>query len=269
MSWTILGSEGTIGRRLVVHLRSQGKSVFTPGRDDEVLYKRHLGHVVYAIGLTADFRQRPFDTVQAHVSKVADLLQKADFESFLYLSSTRVYARSISGREDSPVSVVAQDPSDLYSLSKLCGESLCLQDTRKTIRVVRLSNVVGGDEINSVNFLPSLVREAINGRIVLKTALNSAKDYIHIDDLVELLPLIVCSGRERLYNVASGSNITHAQWINQISSRINCVLEVVPGSATVSFPPIDISRIHSEFSFQSRPILEIINRLLTSSQGTS
>lgn len=255
MSWTVLGSSGTIGRCLVARLRAAGQTVDTPGRGDADLYRRPLGHVIYAIGLTADFRQRPYATVQAHVSVLAELLQQADFESLLYLSSTRVYARAASGREDSPLPVLAQDPSDLYNLSKLMGESLCLQDARAGVRVARLSNVVGGEDADSANFVPSLVREARAGRIVLQTAADSAKDYIHIDDVAELLPRIAADGRERLYNVASGVQTTHAQWTEQLAAQTGCAVEVTPDALSVRFIPVDIGRIRAEFDFQPRPVL--------------
>jgi len=258
MSWTVLGASGTIGRRLVSRLRASGQTVATPGRDDDGLYRRPLGHVIYAIGLTADFRQRPYDTVQAHVSVLAELMQQADFESLLYLSSTRVYGRATSGREDSPLPVLTQDPSDLYNLSKLLGESLCLQDPRTSIRVVRLSNVVGGEDADSANFIPCLVRDARGGRIVLQTASDSAKDYIHIDDVVELIPRIATTGRMRLYNVASGVQTTHAQWTTQLAARTGCGIEVTAGAPTVRFIPIDITRIRAEFDFQPRPVLTAI-----------
>lgn len=255
MSWTVLGASGTIGRRLAAHLRAVGQTVDTPGRGDAGLYRRPLGHVIYAIGLTADFRQRPYDTVQAHVSVLAELLLQGDFESLLYLSSTRVYGRAASGREDSPLPMLAQDPSDLYNLSKLMGESLCLQDARAGVRVARLSNVVGGEDADSANFVPSLVREARGGRIVLQTTADSAKDYIHIDDVAELLPSIAAGGRERLYNVASGIQTTHAQWTAQLAAQTGCAVEVTPGAPAVRFIPIDIGRIRAEFDFQPRPVL--------------
>lgn len=263
MSWTVLGASGTIGRRLAAHLRAAGQTVDTPGRGDAGLYRRPLGHVIYAIGLTADFRQRPYDTVQAHVSVLAELLQQGDFESLLYLSSTRVYGRAAGGREDSLLPVLAQHPSDLYNLSKLMGESLCLQDARAGVRVTRLSNVVGGEDADSANFVPSLVRQARGGRIVLQTAADSAKDYIHIDDVAELLPRIAAGGRERLYNVASGVQTTHAQWTAQLAVQTGCAVEVAPGAPTVRFIPVDIGRIRAEFDFQPRPVLAALASAFT------
>jgi nucleoside-diphosphate-sugar epimerase len=214
--------------------------------------------VIYAIGLTADFRQRPYDTVQSHVSVLAELLQKGTFDSLLYLSSTRVYGRATGGNEDSLLPMLSQDPSDLYNISKLMGESLCLQDTRTCVRVARLSNVVGGEDGESSNFIPSLVREARSGRIVLKTAADSVKDYINIDDLSELLPRIATGGRERLYNVASGVQTTHAQWTMQLVVQTGCIVEVAPSAPTVRLPPLDIGRIKSEFDFHPRPVLAVV-----------
>ena len=258
MIWTVLGSSGTIGSRLLANLEATGETTYAPARKDNELFKRPLGHVIYTIGLTADFRQRPHDTVEAHVHILSELLQRADFQSLLYLSSTRVYARADSGKEDAPLPVLPQDASDLYNLSKLMGESLCLSDPRPTVRVARLSNVVGGANAASANFLHSLMREAYEGRIVLQTALDSVKDYIHIDDVVDLLLCISKNGRNRIYNVASGVQTTHQQWTDHLAKQTGCSIEVVTGAPTSSFIQIDISRICSEFNFQPRPVLSTL-----------
>jgi nucleoside-diphosphate-sugar epimerase len=258
MNWTVLGASGVIGRHLVAHLRSAGETVYTPARNDSTVYERPLGHVIYAIGLTADFRQRPFDTVQAHVHVLADILQRADFSTLLYLSSTRVYAHASVGREDDALSVNSRDPSDLYNLSKLMGESLCLHGGRTGVRVARLSNVVGGDDAGSDNFLPSLVRDARRGHIVLRTLPESAKDYIHIDDVVDLLPRIATDGRERIYNVASGVQTSHAQWLELLRAQTGCSVETVPDAPITRFAPIDITRIRSEFGFTPRSVFSVL-----------
>lgn len=258
MSFTVLGATGTIGRSLVARLRAQGEAVYAPARSDPDLFTRPLGHVIYAIGLTADFRSRPFQTVEAHVSLLSEVLQHADFSSLLYLSSTRVYAGGPCGGEDSPLHVNPQDPSDLYNLSKLMGESLCLSCGQAGVRVARLSNVVGGESQDSDNFIPTLLRDAQKGHIVLRTALNSAKDYIHIDDVVELLPRIAAQGRARLYNIASGIQTSHAQWIDHLVGLTGCSVEVAPGAPATTFAPIDITRIREEFGFAARPVFSAL-----------
>ena len=97
------GASGFIGGALCSHLRTAGHDVQAPARDE--IPTGGLGHVVYAIGLTGDFRSRPLATVDAHVTALTERLRGADFDSWLYLSSTRVYRRTGSGTaaEDSPL----------------------------------------------------------------------------------------------------------------------------------------------------------------------
>lgn len=269
MSWTVLGASGVIGRRMVAFLQQIGHTVYTPERGDLGVWTRPLGHVIYAIGLTADFRQRPFETVQAHVSLLAELLQRADFDSLLYLSSTRVYGRATSGNEDAPLTVLAQDPSDLYNLSKLMGESLCLHGGRSGVRIARLSNVVGGDDADSDNFVPSLLRAAQSGHIELKTAEESTKDYIHIDDVVELLQRIAVGGQHRVYNVASGQQLRHANWTRRLADLTGCSVGTAPGAALQQFVPIDTTRIRTEFGYMPRPALSVLDSLPASTPQVS
>jgi nucleoside-diphosphate-sugar epimerase len=267
--FTVLGGTGVIGRRLVASLRAQGYEVYAPSREaltrmlsGTSLGSAHpsLGHVIYAIGMTADFRQYPFETVQAHVSLLSQVLTQSPFESLLYLSSTRVYLGTSAwqGGEDIRLSVRPQDPSDLYNLSKLMGESLCHACARPTVRVARLSNVVGGEDADSSNFIPSLQREARAGRIVLQTALSSAKDYIHIDDVVALLPRIAMEGRHTLYNLASGLQISHGEWAQHLVEQTGCAVEVLPDAPATRFVPIDVTRIRSEFGFEPRSVFSAV-----------
>lgn len=258
MKFTVLGATGVIGRHVVKFLRSLGEDVFTPNREDSLIFSRPLGHIIYAIGVTADFRKKPIATVQSHICVLAEILQRAHFDSLLYLSSTRIYAGSTTSSEENVFRVRPQDPSDLYNLSKLMGESLCLFCGCKDVRIARLSNVVGGEDDNSENFLPSLIREARTGKIILRTDLASAKDYIHIDDVACLLYHIAFSGQSNIYNVASGRQVTHAEWISRIVSLTGCSYEVESQAPVVQFAPIDVRRISDEFSFTPKSVFDAL-----------
>lgn len=89
--YTIVGASGFVGSRLAASLRQAGHTVLTPSRNDPMLFTQSLGQVIYCAGLTADFAARPFDTVEAHVTLLARVLQESDFTHLLYLSSTRLY----------------------------------------------------------------------------------------------------------------------------------------------------------------------------------
>lgn len=248
--FTILGAGGFIGSHLVTFLRSQGYECFSPRRDEPL--KGDLGHVIYCIGLTADFRARPLGTMEAHVSRLMETLRQGNFTSLLYLSSTRVYQHlpaDTLADESLAVPVNVNDPSDLYNISKLAGESVCLANQNPKIRIARLSNVYGPD-FCSDNFLISILREAINcGYVELKTTLNSSKDYIFIDDVVYALQLISLYGRGRIYNVAYGQNVSHGVIGRQLSLLTGCSININPKAVQVNFPRISIQRLQTEFNF--------------------
>jgi nucleoside-diphosphate-sugar epimerase len=193
MKFTIFGGRGFIGSQLAKHVRSRGFECETPVRGSRPT--GNLGQVVWCAGLTADFRQRPFETVTAHVCDLLPVLQQAAFDSFLYLSSTRVYQNSPNSDEDSPLVVSSMDPPDLYNLSKLMGESICLNTSRPRVRVARLSNVYGPGPASD-SFLGQVVGAACRGKLLLRTSPESAKDYISIHDVVDLLLEIALSGTE-------------------------------------------------------------------------
>jgi nucleoside-diphosphate-sugar epimerase len=253
--FTVLGASGYIGSRLVADLKTRGYYVQAPQRGDAEVLNQPLGHVLYCVGLTADFRFRPFDTMDAHVGVLADVLRHSQFESLLYLSSTRVYIGAASTDEDALLTVQPGDPSYLYNLTKLTGESLCHCCGRAGVRVARLSNVVGpGIDTQSGNLVADLIRQARQGVMVLRSHPASAKDYIHIDDVLQLLPAIALSGRHSIYNVASGIQTTHAQWLRWFESAYNSGFELQKDAPLQSFKPISVERLKAEFGSVARPV---------------
>src|SRR4051794_32673112 len=114
---TVLGAPGFIGRQLCERLRRTGREYMAPGRD-EPLVEHALGDIIYCIGLTADFRTSPFDTVEAHVGRLFDTLQKCKFYSLLSLSSPRLYnSMPRIAREEDPIQIAPLNPDNLYNIS--------------------------------------------------------------------------------------------------------------------------------------------------------
>ena len=259
---TVLGAGGWIGAALVAELRRQGRPVWAVDRaglpawlaerDPQGLSQ---GPVIDAIGLTADFRQRPHATAEAHVGLLSQVLQRPGIEQLLYLSSTRVYARSADTRETAPLPCLSSDPSDLYNLSKLLGEALVLQDPRPGLKVVRLSNVVGPGQPVST-FVGALLEEARAGGVVtIQQPADTAKDYVTLADVVRLLPLIAQRGQQRLYNLGRGRNTSHAEvaaWLERQGAGVRFA-SGEGASGGLSFPPLVIERLAAEFEPPADP----------------
>jgi len=261
---TILGASGFIGSHLKRHLEASNIPCRAPARG-ESLRGRDLGQVIDCAGITADFRVRPYDTVDAHVGRVADIARNCSFESFVYLSSTRLYKDhpSSPARERDDIKASPFGAGGLYNLSKATGEAVALTLGERG-RVVRLSNVYGlGSEPH--NFLASIIADALRtGRIELETSLDSAKDYVGIHDVVALLPRIAAGGREPVYNLASGANVTNGEIVEELARLTGCSVSVRPDAETWSYPEIDIALAREEFGFAPSRLLHDLPALVDS-----
>ncbi|MDP7089235.1 MAG: NAD-dependent epimerase/dehydratase family protein [Dehalococcoidia bacterium] len=263
MRFSVFGARGFIGRNLCKYLSGHGHEVIEINRGDQEKDLDNLGHVIYAAGLTGDFRLHPNETIEAHVCNLVKCLQKYNFESWLYLSSTRVYRMSSHSTKESATLPIKADADGIYDISKLLGESYCMATACPDIRVARLSNVYGSDQGVST-FLGSIVRDIHEGKsIFIGEDPQSAKDYIAIEDVVELLVKIAGGGRDRIYNIASGRNIAHQTLIELLQEHSRANFTFKPNAPRRAFPVIDISRAVSEFGFTPRELASELGNLFT------
>ncbi len=268
-SFTVLGASGFIGAALVAWLESHEHTVHAITRaslPSLLAGRRPAGHVIDCVGLTADFRARPLDTAEAHVGLVARCLAQLQFDSFLLLSSTRVYARASIANEDAALTALPTDPSDLYNVTKLAGEALCLADPRPSIRVARLSNVYGFG-MSEETFLGQVLSEGQRtGKVVFGQAPASTKDYVSLAVVVRLLPEIATTGKHRLYNVAAGKNTSHARIANRLRDLTGWHTSFVADAPIVAHLPIDTSRLDAEFGPASGNLVADLPTLLSLQQ---
>ena len=145
-----------------------------------------------------------------------------------------------------------------YNILKVASESLIL-NLNKNIIVLRLSNVFGNN-FNSPLLLPTLIRDAIQkSKINISINVNSTKDYIAIDDVINLIFKIQKKNKFRIYNVASGKNIALKKIIQIIKRKTNCKVFTKNQNISIKEPIISISRIKNEYNF--KPSLNIDNHL--------
>ncbi len=261
---TVLGGSGFIGRSLTRRLDELGIGYSAPGRGAD-LVGRDLGCVVYCVGVTADFRTRPFATVEAHVCHLLHCIKTARIESLVYLSSTRLYRRCPSpATEDTLLPLDPAVPDDLYDLSKAMGEAVALA-AGTPVHILRLSNVYGID-VDSPTFLSSVLRQALDaGTVVLQTSSASVKDYVSVMDVVQVvIRLATEGGRQAIYNVASGTNVPHWRLLARIEELTGCHVTWAAGAETLTPPSISVERLVSELNFQPRSVLDDLPDLVRS-----
>ncbi|MCC0022612.1 MAG: SDR family oxidoreductase [Hyphomicrobiaceae bacterium] len=267
MRFTVFGAGGYIGSHLKLALELAGHEVFAPERGaelDPAPGGAELGHAIYAIGLTGDFRTRHFDTIEAHVALLSRILETARYSSFLYLSSTRSYQHGDPDRRQNEEDMLQVKPSadGIYDISKLLGESICLAQDNSAVRVARLSNVYSRD-MAETSFLGQVLNALrMRGNCVISESPDSAKDYVHLDDVVGLLVRIAAAGSNRIYNVASGENTTHRDVAERLAQLTGADISFKTGAPTRRLPPIDVNRVASEFDFRPKHLLSELAGLI-------
>ncbi len=100
------------------------------------------------------------------------------------------------------------------------------------------------------------------GRVLLTSTLDSSRDFVSISDAVDLLVRIALGGRERIYNVASGSAVTNGEVTDALAKLTGCEVAVLPGATRVVRPAIGIDRLRTEFEFEPAHLLAELPSLL-------
>jgi len=270
---TVIGAAGFIGRHLSRHLRDAGYEVREATREHPEALDAAPGHVFYCAGLTADYAQRPHDTVDAHVALLSRVLRRGQFDSLVYLSSTRLYDGSLADTADEGTALALdpRQPRHLYDLSKALGEALCQAAGAGRARVARLSCVYRGAD-DADGFLPQLLRgvpqalaRAEHGqtpRLQLATTPHAARDYVHLDDVLHALTLIATRGTQPVYNVASGRNVGNRELFARLRELSGCEVMASRRDIVRPAPRIDISRMRREFAWQPADLLDKLAELL-------
>ena len=116
----------------------------------------------------------------------------------------------------------------------------------------------------STNFITSLLKEIRQtGKLKLQTSMESGKDYIGISDVVKILHNISVNGKSRIYNVASGYNLTNKDIVDFIMNKRSFELQYQPNLPGIIFPQIDTAKIRNEFSFKSGNINDTLGNMIS------
>jgi UDP-glucose 4-epimerase len=259
---TIIWAAGFVGARLRARLEGQGLAPFCPSKGDPAVFEQDLGVVYDCAGLTADYAARPFDTVEAHATLVARLADRAKFQRLIVLSSTRLYdsAGAEVACEDDPLRLSPAEPRHIYDLSKALGENIALTQTGGRGAVARLSNVFDWTP-GSPGFLSEwLVRARAERAFTLASTPAAARDYIHLDDVVDALIAIADAPAPGIVNVASGELITNGE-IAQVFEAAGWRVGFDRDDVLPRPPCAEVSKLR-DLGVRPRPVRDVVRGYL-------
>ena len=201
-------------------------------------------------------KKKPKKGYLSNLGHLKKIVFNNKFKSIIFLSTTRLYINSKNTtKENSNLSVNSESENDYYNILKIASESLLLRLNKK-IKIIRLSNVFGFNH-KSPLLLPMLIKNALKkSQIEITISLNSTKDYILIDDAINLIFKILKDGKQNIYNVASGKNIKIKRITNIIKQETGCKIILKNQKKVMLEPKINIKRIQQEFNFKNNFKLE-------------
>jgi nucleoside-diphosphate-sugar epimerase len=273
MRYTVIGHRGFIGSALVSQLSRSipPHDLFLPERSQKLSVEGNLGVVIYCAGLTADYVQRPFDTMEAHAAYLSHLVCQCEWTEFIYLSSTRLYDWTSLATVDETTPIVVQpwQPRALFDASKLLGEAVVLNaHPQKRGKVVRLSTVVNGSDADTTFWSQFLKTHVLRGSkppskatISVASTAEAARDYLFLDDAVGGILSLVDHGAPGVYNLASGHNLENIKVAQQIEAAFGVKLSFSGSSQVVAPPVVSIAKAVEVFGFAPRGLPQVIRLL--------
>ncbi len=260
----VTGAKGFIGSHLLDVLRSLGLSVLsieadvrcrdTWKQDFDLLY--HLAAVRGRI-----FKDSPADAFSVNIDGVLQALEacRRNKAHMIFTSTCGVYQPLVGSSLSEDSLLAAQNP---YTYSKLAGEMLChsyADHYGVKCTVLRLFNVYGSRQ-KSEFLIPYLIRCGLEERTAEIQHPNSARDFIHVTDVVDaLLRVVEDKSSFSIFNVGSGRVYTVRNVIeilNQVlkSPILYKVLEsqVDPQQSVCA----DVQRAGKELNWVSKVALE-------------
>jgi nucleoside-diphosphate-sugar epimerase len=222
MKIAITGSRGFVGRRLVSALERH-KTRFVLLEIDVRLsdaWNEDFNVLIHLAAATpVDFASDPGAAFRTNVGGVINALEacRQRNAAFVFPSTCGVYRPVGAGpvSEASPV-----EAKTAYASSKLMGEMICESYAvhyEIPCHVLRFFNIYGGGQEEPF-VIPHLLRSSLEGITATVRHPDSARDFIHVDDVVDSL-LKASASKEsgfRVLNIGSGEPHTVRELIDLI-----------------------------------------------------
>ncbi len=249
--FTVFGHKGFLGSNIVNYLKSKDYHVYCPARN-KVKFSKNLNNVIYCIG-SDNVLQNPVNAINSNLFILSKILNSNKFKSFIYISSTRIYSNSNKTDELSNIKVDVNSKDYFFNTLKIAAENLCLSQNDKNIKVIRLSNLYGLNFSKQVYLLPTLIRNSIRkGKIDIFLNKKSKKNYLNVDDAIDIILKIIHKSKHRIYNVASDKRISLEFIAKTLKKFTKCHIIYSNQNKRYDEPVISINRIKKEFNFNPK-----------------
>lgn len=257
----ITGAAGFIGSQLSYRLKKQGEEVvliddFSYGKQDNLifedydfnneiykedirnikfmdeLFQKNKFDIVYhfaAITPLPDCQNNIIEAVDINVrgtSIILDLAKKYNVKNVIFASTSAVYENN---KEFPLEENKVEKPSLIYPSTKYMSEQLCkafYDSYNIPITILRFTNVYG-PHIDCLRKQPPvmgyIIREFYNKKSpILHSNGNQQRDFIYVDDLIDLALLVRNNKEFDIVNVSTETTISINEITKIIAKKMNC-----------------------------------------------
>ncbi len=225
----------------------------------DVLKSNQYDYLINAAGVSGDYRTKLIETVESNIDLNIYILKYAQIKfSYIFLSSSRIYGFSENENdifnENSFSSYNNLKMDYIYDGSKKLSESILYnfsKNCKYNIGILRLSNVYGRfDVLDDTTLIKKIVRYKKDGikELYVNENLDSTKDYIYIDDAVEMIVQVMLSLKKTdVYNIAFGKSYS----LRDISSNLN--INIIGNCEKIcKFSNVSIEKVVNTFELKPK-----------------
>lgn len=262
----LLGGSGFIGHHLASMFINVGMNVLCLGSKDldlsvpsAVKSLEQLlcstDSIVFLSAITPD-KGRDTDVFINNLSMMRHLceaLKKKPVNHLVYFSSDAVYGQSQSFvNEESSVA-----PKDLYGVMHLSREIMLSELRDIPFIILRATMVYGAGDTHS-SYGPNRFFKTAgqNGVINLFGCGEEMRDYIHVNDVVNITKLCINMRSQGVLNLATGKSISFKEVANMVADQFLNKIEIIenPRTTTITHRHYDITNLLRAF-----PLLSFTN----------
>jgi UDP-glucose 4-epimerase len=228
------GSAGTLGRLSEFNGNPQ-----VTVRISDIRHRAMLADVVAAerpwgvVHLAArhfipDCERFPSETLEVNVMGTQHLLDACSEhppQRFVFASTADVYAANLLPHSEDD----AVGPVGVYGVSKLLGERLLRDQAYRlegcTIAIARLFNVYGPGDPHP-HLLPEVLRQLGIGSVLRLGDLDSARDFVYVEDAAEALIALLNVGESGVFNVGTGTAVSGRELVQTVAAVVGREVEI-------------------------------------------
>ena len=233
-------------------------------------------HLAYING-TKYFYSKPdlvLDVAIKGLINIFDACKKFKIREFYLASSSEVYQtpNKVPTNEKEPLKVPdVYNPRYSYGAGKIISELVAINYGKKFFKkmVIFRPHNVYGPNMGNEHVIPELInkfKKLKNNKIKIQGSGKEIRSFIHIDDFIQALELIIKKGKHlNIYNIGTQEKITIRNLVKLISKLIGKNVKIsssslMQGSTKIRLP--DIKKIKKIGFKQTIDLHEGIDRLL-------